>query len=277
MPLVSTREILQDAYHNHYAIGGFGAHNLELIKAIIAGAEQVGAPVILQTTPSTYKYIGMDYLMAMVETAARNTKIPVALHLDHGENLKQVVECLRAGFTSIMIDASTKPLAENIALVKQIVEVAHYANVPVEAELGAIGQTANGDAENASFYTNAQEAKRFVLETSIDSLAPSFGTAHGNYVTQPKLQFAVLDDILREVEIPLVMHGASGISDAQLVESRNHGIAKVNFSTELKDLFVSEVKQFLVENNTNDPRKYFVPAREAVSKLVAQKIELIYK
>lgn len=277
MPLVTTKEILQDAYRNNYAIGGFGAHNVELIKAVIAGAEKVGAPIILQTTPSTYRYIGMHYLMAIVKAAAANTNVPIALHLDHGENLQQVVECIRNGFTSIMIDASHLQLQENAEIVKQIVEVAHYANIPVEAELGAIGQTLNGDELNEQSYTDADEAKWFVEYTQIDSLAPSFGTAHGNYIKQPRLKFEVLDSILEQVDLPLVMHGASGISETQLVEARKHGIAKVNFSTELKDVFVSEVKHYLNEHQTNDPRKYFIPAREAVTKLVEQKIELIYR
>ena len=277
MPLVSTKELLEEAFRNNYAIGGFGAHNLELIKAIINGAEQVGAPVILQTTPSAYKYVGLKYLMAMVNAAAEQSKVPVALHLDHGENLQQVIECLRAGYTSIMIDASKNNLEENIATVKQIVEVAHYANIPVEAELGAIGQTVNNDEENYAFYTDAKEAKYFVEQTKIDSLAPSFGTAHGNYVKQPSLKFSVLDEILKEVEIPLVMHGASGISDEQLRKSTEHGISKVNFSTDLKDVFRNEIVTFLNNNKTNDPRKLFVPAREAVAKVVQHKIEMIYK
>ncbi|MCH7322930.1 ketose-bisphosphate aldolase [Solibacillus sp. MA9] len=280
MPLVTTKEMLADAYQNNYAIGAFGAHNLEIIKAIIAGAEKEGAPVILQTTSSTYQYVGMPYMIALAKAAAEQAKVPVALHLDHGESLKVVMECLRAGYTSVMIDGSKLPFEENINLVKKVVEAASVINVPVEAELGTIGGVEDDlvvDEKNA-FFTDPHLAERFVKETGIQSFAPAFGTAHGKYKQEPKLQFELLDQIHRVTNIPLVMHGASGVSEESVRKSLNYGIAKVNFSTELKDLFAEQLRAFFIENpNENDPRKYFLPAREAIIKLVEQKIVMLQK
>lgn len=248
MPLVTTKEMLEDAYKNNYAIGAFGAHNLEIIKAVIAGAEKVGAPVILQTTSSTYKYVEMPYMIALAKTAAEQAKVPVALHLDHGESYKVVMECLRAGYTSVMIDGSSLPYEENIILVKKIVEAASALNVPVEAELGTISGVEDSLSinEGTAFFTDPKEAEHFVKVTGIQSLAPAFGTAHGKYKQKPKLQFDLLQKIYRSTNVPLVMHGASGVPEEDVRKSLNYGIAKVNFSTELKDLFAEQLRAFLM-------------------------------
>lgn len=280
MPLVTTKEMLKDARDNHYAIGAFGAHNLEIIKSIIAGAESVGAPVILQTTSSTYKYVGMPYMIAMAKAAAEQAKVPVALHLDHGESFNVVMECLRAGYTSVMIDGSTLPYEENVMLVKRVVEAAKPIGIPVEAELGTIGGVEDDLVvdESMAAFTDPQLAGEFVRETGIDSLAPAFGTAHGNYKQEPDLQFDLLRKIQEETSIPLVMHGASGVSEESVRKALNFGVAKVNFSTELKDLFADELRSYFIENpNENDPRKYFLPAREALIDLVKKKIEMLQR
>jgi len=280
MSLVTTKEMLKDAYDNHYAIGAFGAHNLEIIKAVIAGAEATGSPVILQTTASTYKYVEMPYMIAMAKAAAEQAKVPVALHLDHGESYDVVMECLRAGYTSIMIDGSRLPLEENIALVRKVTDAANAINVPVEAELGTIGGVEDDLEleESKAFFTDPVIAERFVRETGIYSFAPAFGTAHGNYKKEPKLQFDLLEEIQKLTNIPLVMHGASGVPDASLRKALDYGVAKVNFSTELKDMFAEELRAFFKENpNENDPRKYFMPAREALIELVKTKIVTLQK
>lgn len=278
MALVTTNELLKDAYANHYAIGAFGVHNLEIMKAIIAGAEAVGVPVILQTTSSTYNYFGLPYLMAMAEAAAKQATVPVALHLDHGESLNHVMECLRAGYTSVMIDGSTLPFEENIALVKRVVEVAKPIGVPVEAELGTIGGVEDDLVvdEQLALFTDPEMAGRFVRETGIDSFAPAFGTAHGAYRQTPKLQFELLDKIRQATDIPLVMHGASGVPEESVKRAIRLGVSKVNFSTELKDLFAEQLRSYFIENPTeNDPRKYFLPAREALTKLVEKKLRVL--
>lgn len=280
MPLVTTKEMLKDARDNHYAIGAFGAHNLEIIKSIISGAESVGAPVILQTTSSTYKYVGLPYMIAMAKAAAEQAKVPVALHLDHGESFNVVMECLRAGYTSVMIDGSTLPYEENVMLVKRVVEAAKPIGIPVEAELGTIGGVEDDLVvdESMAAFTDPQLAGEFVRETGIDSLAPAFGTAHGNYKQEPDLQFDLLRKIQEETSIPLVMHGASGVSEESVRKALNFGVAKVNFSTELKDLFADELRSYFIDNpNENDPRKYFLPAREALIDLVKKKIEMLQR
>ncbi|MBD8519716.1 class II fructose-bisphosphate aldolase [Lysinibacillus fusiformis] len=280
MPLVTTKDMLEDAYINNYAIGAFGAHNLEVIKAVIAGAEKVGAPVILQTTSSTYKYVEMPYLIALAKTAAEQAKVPVALHLDHGESYHTVMECLRAGYTSVMIDGSSLPYEENILLVKKVVEAASAVNVPVEAELGTIGGVEDSVSvkEENAFFTDPKQAEHFVKVTGIQSFAPAFGTAHGKYQQKPKLLFELLQEIHNSTNIPLVMHGASGVPEEDVRESLKYGIAKVNFSTELKDLFAEELRAYFNDHPTeNDPRKYFLPARESLIKLVEQKIVMLQK
>lgn len=280
MTLVTTKEMMQDAFNNHYAIGAFGVHNLEIMKAIIAGAEQAGAPVILQTTSSTYEYIGMPYMVALAKAAAEQASVPVVLHLDHGESLNNVMKCLRAGYTSVMIDGSPLPFEDNIALVKRVVEVARPVGVPVEAELGTIGGVEDDlvvDDANALF-TDPEMAGRFVSETGIDSFAPAFGTAHGAYKKEPELQFELLDQIRQATNVPLVMHGASGVPEASVKKAIGLGVSKVNFSTELKDLFAEEIRSYFIANpHENDPRKYFLPARAALTELVEQKIRMLQK
>ena len=278
MPLVTTKAILEDAYRNHYAIGAFAAHNLEILKAVIDAAESMQTPVIIQTTPGTIRYVGVEYMSAMVKTAAERSAIPVALHLDHGDSLDTVVKCLRAGYSSIMIDGSSLPFDENISLVKQVTNISHSAAVPVEAELGTIGGVEDDleVEESKAGLTDPVAAEQFVNQTGIDTFAPAFGTAHGIYKKKPNLRFDLLKEISERVQIPLVMHGASGVSDESVKTAIEIGASKVNFSTELKELFVIELRKFLNENpEESDPRKYFVSARQAVKKLVENKIKIL--
>lgn len=275
MTLITTKEILRDAYQNHYAIGAFGAHNHEIIKAVISGAEEMGAPVILQTTPGTIKYVGIENISVMVKAAAEKAKIPVALHLDHGTSFEMVMKCLRAGYTSVMIDGSHLPLDENIVLVKKVVDAAQAIDIPVEAELGTIGGVEDDLTVNVSsaLFTDPITAEHFVQETGITSFAPAFGTAHGMYRDEPELRFDLLDEIYQRTDCPLVMHGASGVSAKSVQNSMKYGIAKVNFSTELKDVFAKELRQYFHENpSQNDPRKYFLSASNAVKEIVKTRI-----
>lgn len=278
MALVSTKDILQDSYNNHYAVGAFGAHNLEIMKAIIAGGELLGAPVILQTTPGTIKYVGINYIKAMAETAANEAKIPVALHLDHGDSFETVVQALRAGYTSVMIDGSHLPFEENIKLVSDVVKMSHSVGVPVEAELGTIGGVEDDlvvDSEEA-VYTDPKKAEYFVQTTGIDSFAPAFGTAHGMYKNEPELQFDILKEIYHRTACPIVMHGASGIKESAIREALNFGVSKVNFSTELKIVFAEGLRQYFNQYpNESDPRKYFEIAFNHVKQLVIEKISML--
>lgn len=278
MALVTAKEILEDAYRNQYAVGAFGVHHLEVIKAVIAGAEALDAPVILATTPGTIRYVGIEYLAAMAKTAAEHAKVPVALHLDHGDSLEVVKQCLKAGYTSIMIDGSHLPFEENVRLVREVAELARESGVPVEAELGTIGGVEDDlhVEESRAMFTDPEKAEEFVRKTGIDFLAPAFGTAHGMYKKEPKLDFELLDEINRRVGIPLVMHGASGVPAESLKASLKYGISKVNFSTELKSAFVKELRDYLAHHpEEEDPRKYFVSARQAAERVVKEKISAI--
>lgn len=277
MPLVTSKAMLEDAYRHHYAVVGFAIHNLEVMKAVTEAAEELEAPVIFQTTPRTIHYVGLDYMVSMAKMAAQSAKVPIALHLDHGDSVETVVRCLRAGYTSLMIDGSHLPFEENVALVKRVVEIAHAVGVPVEAELGTIGgaeeEGSIGEAEAA--YTDPALAEEFVARTGIDFLAPAFGTAHGVYKGEPQLDFARLQAISRRVAIPLVMHGASGVPDEGVRRSVQCGVSKVNISTELKLPFAEALRDYLLSHpNEADPRRYFLTAREAVKQAAKRKILL---
>lgn len=277
VPLVTPKHMLHDGYANGYAVAAFAIHNLEIMKAVVEAAEEMESPVILQTTPRTIRYVGIEYMVAMARVAAEKARVPIALHLDHGDSLDIVVQCLRAGYTSVMIDGSHLPFSENINLVKKVVETAHAVGVPVEAELGTIGGVEDDlsvDAAAAA-YTDPVLAEEFVSRTGIDSLAPAFGTAHGLYKGEPNLDFIRLDDISRRVNIPLVMHGASGVPEKSVRESLQYGVSKINISTELKIPFAQELRQYLVDHpDESDPRQYFVNAREAVKDIAKQKIRI---
>jgi fructose-bisphosphate aldolase class II/tagatose 1,6-diphosphate aldolase GatY/KbaY len=272
--------MLEDAYRNRYAVAAFATHNLEMMKAVVEAAEELGAPVIFQTTPGTIRYVGLDYMVSMASVAAQHAKVPIALHLDHGDSLEIVIQCLRAGYTSLMIDGSHLPFEENVELVKKVVEIAHAVDVPVEAELGTIGGTEEDltvDQAEAA-YTDPALAEEFVARTGIDFFAPAFGTAHGVYKGEPKLDFARLKAISQRVDIPLVMHGASGVPEGSIHRSIENGVSKINISTELKIPFAEELRNYLIKHpNESDPRKYFCTARDAVKQVAKQKILLVQK
>lgn len=277
MPLVTSKEMLEDARQNGYAVAAFATHHLEVMKAVVEAAEELDSPVIFQTTPSTIRYVGIDYMVAMARVAAQTSHIPIALHLDHGDSFHTVIECLRAGYTSVMIDGSALPFVDNVALVQKVTEAAHAVGVPVEAELGTIGGVEDEVKvdETDAVFTDPALAEEFVAQTGIDSLAPAFGTAHGVYQGEPKLDFARLDEIHRRVGIPLVMHGASGVPDDRVRESLKYGISKINLSTELKISFAEELRRYLVDHpDESDPRQLFVSAREAVKEIAKEKIRL---
>lgn len=278
MSLVSSKELLDDAYRNHYAVGAFAAHNLEILRAVCERADKLGAPIIIQTTPGTLKYLGVERAVSMVKATADAVKIPIALHLDHGDSFETAMRCLRAGFTSIMIDGSHLPFEENIKLVSAVVRAAKPMGVPVEAELGTIGGVEDDLAveEAAALLTDPSAAKIFVEQTKIDFFAPAFGTAHGLYKKEPELHYDILRDIKELIDIPIVMHGASGVPDESVKRALQYGVAKVNFSTELKVAFAREVRNYLIDHPAeSDPRKYFVTAMEAVADIVEEKIEML--
>ncbi len=279
MPLVRSKELLLDAQKKHYAVGAFNIENMEMLQAVIAAAEAENAPVILQTTPSTLKYADTSLYSAMAKAVAEKTFVPVAIHLDHGNSAELCEKAARDGYTSLMIDGSKLPLEQNIQLTKKVVEMAkEYKVCPsVEAELGKLGGKEDDvevkDGEDTC--TDPIEAVQFVEESGIDSLAVAIGTAHGFYKGTPKLDFERLAEIRNNVSVPLVLHGSSGVPDADVIKAISLGICKVNFATELRVAYSDAVKSCIQQDLTvYDPKKYGALGREAVTALVRHKIKI---
>jgi len=275
--LVNTKEMLLQAQKKGYAVPAFNIHNLETIQVVVEAANDLRSPVILAATPGTFTYGGRDYLQAIASRAAKKYDIPIALHLDHHEEFAGIKASIDLGTKSVMIDASYKPYEENVQLVKEVVSYAHANEATVEAELGRLsGQEDDLIVDEAdAFYTDPEMAKDYVEKTNIDSLAVAIGTAHGLYKAEPKLDIKRLREIRKLVAIPLVLHGASGISVDVVRECIENGICKVNIATELKQPFSSVLRKYLIENpEADDPRKYMQPAKEAMKKVVSKKIKM---
>ena len=274
MPYVNPKNMLEHARKNDYAVCAFNAENLEMVQAIIWGAEEMNAPVIIQTTPSTVKYTDCAYFAAITKTAAESSKIPIALHLDHGNSFALVCRAIMAGYSSVMIDGSQESFEENIAITKKVVEVAQALGISVEAELGKVGGKED-DLESDMAYADPLEAREFVERTQCDSLAIGIGTAHGIYKDTPKLDVERLTEIKKLVNVPLVLHGATGLSDDIIKECVRRGINKINFATELRQAYTNAVREKLSSDaDIIDVKVYSEYARNRVKELVKEKIKL---
>ena len=275
MPLVTSEQILLNAQKGGYAIGAFNIENMEMAQAVIEAAEELHAPVILQTTPSTVKYASMDLYCANVAALAKKASVSVVMHLDHGSSFDLAAQALRAGYTSIMIDGSKLPLEENIALTKKVVEMCAPDGIPVEGEIGQVGgKEDDTECENAG-YTIPSEAVRFEKETGLSSMAVGVGTAHGFYATTPVLNKALISELKTKLTVPMVLHGASGISDEEVRDCIRRGICKVNFATELRVAYSDGVKEVLAENpDTFDPKAYGKIGRAHVKDLVKNRMRV---
>ena len=272
MPMVTMAELLKNAEKGGYAVGAFNCNNMEIVQAIINAATLENSPVIVQASQGAIKYAGLDYIVAMTRLAASRTHVPVALHLDHGTSFEQCVQCIAAGFTSVMIDGSKHPLPENITLTNKVLEVARAAGVTVEGELGKLGGTEDDIFvhDRDALFTEALE---FVQATGVDALAVAIGTAHGVYKGEPKLDMPRLKAIRNLVKIPIVLHGSSGVPDEALKEAVSLGVRKINIDTNVREAFMKAAKDVLAANPKEiDPRKVLGPAREAMTKLVREKI-----
>ena len=271
--LVTTKKMLNDARDGGYAVGAFNAENAEMVWAIVNAAEELKAPVIIQTTSSTLKYFPPAYFANMAKAAAASVSVPVAIHLDHGASFELAKECIDSGYTSVMIDGSALPYEENIRVTQKVRDYADNFGIPVESELGKIGGKEDDTESDEDQYTDPAQAADFVSRTGISSLAVAIGTAHGIYAKKPVLDFNRATLIKKVVSIPLVMHGASGLSDEALREGVEKGMAKINFATELRIAFTDAVKAHMAEHpNDFDPKKYLGTARIAVKELVKSKI-----
>lgn len=267
--------MLNKARQAHYAVPAFNFHNLEILQAIIDTAEKQHSPVILQITPTYLEKIGAVAAAGMAREAAKAAKVPVALHLDHSNSLEWIKWALAHGFTSVMIDASTLPLNENIAHARQTVEWAHAQGVTVEAELGHIGGIEDGQetgTNSAMGLADPVEAVKLVTESGIDAFAPALGTAHGLYKFPPNISFSLIEKLFTLVKVPLVLHGGSGIPDDMIREAIKKGIAKVNVGTELKVTWAKSMAETLITEQ--EPWKAAFKVREAVGQVVEHKILL---
>ncbi|NLC26596.1 MAG: class II fructose-1,6-bisphosphate aldolase [Fastidiosipila sp.] len=303
MPLVSTKEMFENAYKGGYAIGAFNVNNMEIIQGITQAAKKLDAPLILQVSAGARKYANQTYLTKLVEAAIIETGLPIALHLDHGDTYELCVDCIDSGFTSVMIDGSHLPYEENVALTRRVVEYAHSHDpyVAVEAELGrleGVEDDINVSAEDAS-YTDPEQVEDFVKRTGCDSLAVAIGTSHGAYKFKPGQKAELRFDILEEIQsrlpgFPIVLHGASsvipefvemindnggdmpdavGIPEEMLRKAAGMAVCKINIDSDLRLAMTGTIRKHFNDHPSDfDPRKYLGPAREAIEAMVNRKI-----
>lgn len=276
--LMNMKELLAVAYKHHFAVGSFNVANSEFVRVVVDSAEEKNAPAIIQIHPNEIELLG-DEFVAYVRESCKNAKVPMAIHLDHGASVKDVMRAIRNGFTSVMIDASHASFADNIAITKEVVKLAHDVNVSVEAELGTIGSN-EGSSEGGAdeiLYTDANDAKTFVEDTGIDTLAVAIGTSHGQYkhAGKPELKLDLLAEINEKVGIPLVLHGGSDNKDEEISQTYLHGVAKINLSTDMKSAFFEEMRRFLTANQgAYEPDVIMPSARKAAQHVVKQKMDL---
>lgn len=277
MSLISSTEMLQIARKNKYAVGAFNVHTLEMLQAVVEAAVETESPLIIQSTVGTVKHLGPDYIAEAAKVAADRTGLPIALHLDHCTDFSTIVQCIRAGYTSVMIDASMFAFEENVERTLKVMEIALAAGVNVEAELGKVGGVEDDIvvADHEAMLADPEDCRRFVELTGVPTLAPAIGTAHGIYKGEPNIDFDRIAKIAQTVDVPLVLHGGSGIPAEQVKRAVSLGMAKMNVATELRIAFSNAIKDVFAANvEENDPRKYMVPAKEAVKRLAMEKMEL---
>ena len=302
MAIVTTKEMFKKAYEGGYAVGAFNVNNMEIIQGITEAAGELKAPVILQVSKGARNYANHTYLVKLVEAAAlENPDIPIALHLDHGDSFELCKSCIDGGFTSVMIDASSKPFAENIELTKRVVEYAHDHGAVVEAELGTLAGVEDEVVVESGkeMYTRPEEVEEFVSKTGCDSLAIAIGTSHGAYKfkpgTKPQLRFDVLEECAKRLPgFPIVLHGASsvpqnfveeinkyggnmpgaiGIPEEQLAQAAKLAVCKINIDSDIRLALTASVRKYLAEHPDHfDPRQWLKPARQAVKDMVTHKI-----
>jgi fructose-bisphosphate aldolase class II/tagatose 1,6-diphosphate aldolase GatY/KbaY len=270
---VHLKEALQSHRRRGEAILATNFYNAETLLAVLHAAREVGAVLILQTSPATVSYLGLETTVAMARAASREVGVTTWLHLDHARDTELVRRCVEAGYDSVMIDASEKNFETNVRLTREVVALAHPQGVLVEAELGYVPKPGEREAQELEM-TAPEQAERFVRETGVDLLAIAIGNAHGFYRRQPRLDIQRLKATRERVEAFLVLHGASGIPDDQWREAVRSGIVKVNFATEIKDAFMAGLREALTGSDSIDIRQVFPPAMQAVTHLVRNKIRL---
>ncbi|QTH44138.1 class II fructose-1,6-bisphosphate aldolase [Cohnella sp. LGH] len=277
MALVSSTPLLQAAKEGGYCIGAFNVHTLEMLQAVVEAAEETRSPLIIQSTVGTVKHLGPDYIAAAATVAANRSSVPIALHLDHCSDFGTIMQCIRAGYTSVMIDASHDPFEKNVEQTRKVVEAASAVGVNVEAELGRVGGVEDDIVvdERDALLADPDECAKFVELTGVHTLAPAIGTAHGIYKGDPNIDFDRIGRIAAKVSVPLVLHGGSGIPEDQVRRAVSLGMSKMNVATELRIVFSDAIKEVFAKNpEENDPRKYMVPAKQALKAAAIEKMRL---
>ena len=304
MPLVTTKKMFEDAYKGGYAVGAFNVNNMEIIQGIVEAGKKLNAPLILQVSKGARAYANHLYLVKLVEAAVEESGLPIALHLDHGPDFETCKACIDGGFTSVMIDGSSLPYEENVAVTKKVVDYAHAHSVVVEGELGQLAgveDEVNVSAEDAS-YTNPDQVEDFVKRTGVDSLAIAIGTSHGAYKfkpgQKPQLRFDILEEVSKRLPgFPIVLHGASsvvpefveeinkyggsmpdaiGIPEDMLRQAATMAVCKINIDSDLRLAMTAAIRKHFVEHPSDfDPRQYLKPARSAIEGMVEHKINTV--
>lgn len=296
--LANTKTILEKAKRGGYAIGHFNINNLEMVQGIVQAAENMKSPVILATSEGAIEYAGMNFLYCLAFTASELSRVPIALHLDHGKDLKIIKRAIDLGYSSVMFDGSHLPFEENVRLTKKVVQLAHRRGVSVEAELGTIGGKEDLVHSQGIIYTNPEKAREFVKRTGCDFLAVAIGTSHGAYKFKglAKLKIDLLRKIKQKVKVPLVLHGASGVQkeivhlaekygaqlsgvkgvpNSEIKLAVKNGICKINTDTDLRIAFDAGVRKAIKENPQDfDPRHILGSARDLIRQVVEQRIKV---
>ncbi len=275
--LMNMKELLAVAKEHNFAIPAFNISNYAMFEAVMNASEKENAPVIIEIHPHELAFTGDD-ITAAIRKRLLETRIPCVLHLDHGASLEDVVRAIQDGFTSVMIDGSSLPFEENVALCQKICEVAHAVNVSVEGELGTIGVTYSKEAYDAQtiIYTKPEDAKEFIERTGVDSLAIAIGTSHGLYPkgVTPKLRIDILKEIKAVVDKPLVLHGGSNNPDSEIAEAVKNGVNKINISSDIKVAFYNKMREVLKNENLREPNKIEPECMKALEEVAVQKIRL---
>ena len=277
MSIVTNKELLERAKAGHYAVAAFNTNNLEYSQAILTAAQELRSPVIVSAAKSEIDYMDGHVFVAMVRAMATKLSIPVGIHLDHGPSFEEIIRCLSYGFKSVMFDGSSHPLKENIAITKEVVKAAHACGVPVEGEIGVIGQAADGPEGKKNDMTglaDPAECEKFVKETGVDCLAAAIGNAHGLYKKKPELRFDILTEIEKRTGgIPLVLHGGTGIPEEDLRKAITMGVSKINFSTVMRKGCIETLTATLNSSPGElDLMKLLTPAKEKMIEIAKQHI-----
>ena len=249
--LVNMRDLLSDAQKGNYAVGSFSVANMEMVLGVIKAAEELNAPIILQIAEVRLKQSPLEIIGPLMVAAAKNAKVPVAVHFDHGKTVEKITQALEIGFTSVMFDGSHLPLDENIEFTKKIIEIARKYDASVEAEIGCVGGSEDGSEDIAINCTKPEDAVKFENETGVDALAIAIGNAHGNYKSTPKLRFDILSEVEQKTHTPLVLHGGTGISPDDFVRCSKTGIKKINIATATFDRVEQSVRSAYENGSIN--------------------------